>query len=490
MSASCICLLLLLTLDIQKFRPGIDSPRRVKLTHVWHSLLLYELIILVPLAFGNSLQLTSKELGDKCVVRSSTDVLCRDIVENSIGIVDHMNVALENTSCSAISVTLKHINFKDSKIPRNWLNNLKCKLKELTLENCQVNDISKGAFQSATFNGFNGTLTIVNSDLPVIKRGMFLGLSRLDTLAFRSYTNRYVLEVEESALDGLGSLTTLEMKSFIITSDALIHLTGKNGIPLPNLLTLDLGYNTIDSLPAYAFENAPRLKSLFLHGNTLKHVDVNAFRNNKAIVKLELSKNSLQTLSNGTFSALSQKSTIFLGTNNWNCECTLQWLKDLYMAYESVHINGSLRCEQGGLFEDVDFCSRSNDNPLHYSTMNCETSSTASSQSVESVHSVRVTIQNINFSLKVEELETEPLQVKIVIGNLSNRDGHFLMWFKSDNKSANGCVILHEDVVYISNLERNSTYTFNVIRQNETLVSPKATFGLTTNLSGSKERGF
>ena len=89
---------------------------------------------------------------------------------------------------------------------------------------------------------------------------------------------------------------------------------------LTNLRSLNLGKNSLRSLPADIFDDLARLTSLHLHRNSLNSLPAGVFDNLTGLTHLYLSRNSLSSLPPGVFDNLTKLARLDLHKNN-NLSC-------------------------------------------------------------------------------------------------------------------------------------------------------------------------
>ncbi|KAK4875385.1 hypothetical protein RN001_011807 [Aquatica leii] len=397
-----------------------------------------------------------------------------------------------------ITLYISNSEFENYTLRQNWLSTLKPSItvKKLTLNNCKLDEIEAGAFSNHPFTNMRG-LYIMNSGLRIIKKDIFEGIDGLTTFGFISNVNSYELSVEEHVFDKVGRLlTTVEINRFTISEKTLINLFGPNGTHLPSLEIVELRYNNIEKIPENAFKNAFKLKSIYLDSNGIKEIDEKAFWKNTVTERLQLANNSIETLSPFTFKNLQslKASHLYLNGNYWSCTCSLQWLKDMYLTNNIINKDIPLECSNGSSFEDFDFCSTTevttdsqtttNIAPV-YTTLECRVmnSSVPNVPSSGRIHVVELFIKNKFVTLKFQELEFEQLQVKIIVSNITSDAlrNYFLVWFNSINMSDYGCITPINNNTLLSDLNWATTYSFSLVNENETEISPKASFGFTTS---------
>uniref|UniRef100_A0A673H269 Slit homolog 2 protein-like n=1 Tax=Sinocyclocheilus rhinocerous TaxID=307959 RepID=A0A673H269_9TELE len=99
------------------------------------------------------------------------------------------------------------------------------------------------------------------------------------------------------------------------------------GIP-KDVTELDLSNNQISTLSNHSFSNMSELLTLILSYNRLRCIPVKAFDGLKSLRLLSLHGNDIAVIPDGAFKDLSSLSHLALGANPLYCDCHMQWLSD------------------------------------------------------------------------------------------------------------------------------------------------------------------
>ncbi|RXM30877.1 Slit-like 2 protein [Acipenser ruthenus] len=99
------------------------------------------------------------------------------------------------------------------------------------------------------------------------------------------------------------------------------------GIP-KEVTELDLSNNYISTLSNQSFSNMSELLTLILSYNRLRCIPVKAFDGLKSLRLLSLHGNDISVIPGGSFHDLSSLSHLALGANPLYCDCNMQWLSD------------------------------------------------------------------------------------------------------------------------------------------------------------------
>uniref|UniRef100_A0A8C1WMP8 Slit homolog 1 protein n=1 Tax=Cyprinus carpio TaxID=7962 RepID=A0A8C1WMP8_CYPCA len=99
------------------------------------------------------------------------------------------------------------------------------------------------------------------------------------------------------------------------------------GIP-KDVTELDLSNNQISTLSNHSFSNMSELLTLILSYNRLRCIPIKAFDGLKSLRLLSLHGNDIAVIPDGAFKDLSSLSHLALGANPLYCDCHMQWLSD------------------------------------------------------------------------------------------------------------------------------------------------------------------
>ncbi|KAG8591549.1 hypothetical protein GDO81_000215 [Engystomops pustulosus] len=99
------------------------------------------------------------------------------------------------------------------------------------------------------------------------------------------------------------------------------------GIP-KDVTELDLSNNRISTLSNQSFSNMTQLLTLILSYNRLRCIPLQAFTGLNSLRLLSLHGNDISTIPQGAFSDLSSLSHLAIGANPLYCDCNMQWLSD------------------------------------------------------------------------------------------------------------------------------------------------------------------
>uniref|UniRef100_A0A671L4G8 Slit homolog 1 protein n=1 Tax=Sinocyclocheilus anshuiensis TaxID=1608454 RepID=A0A671L4G8_9TELE len=280
-------------------------------------------------------------------------------------------------------------------------------LRKINLSNNKITDIEEGTFEGASgvneliltsnrlenvhysmLKGLSGlrTLMLRSNKISCVNNGSFTGLSSVRLLSL--YDN-LITSMSPGAFDTLHSLSTLNLlanpfscnchlawlgewlrKKRIVTGnprcqspyflkeipiqdvnscsplarcpaecsclDTVVRCSNKGLKVLPKVYTNtlrpqtshDLSNNQISTLSNHSFSNISELLTLILSYNRLRCIPVKAFDGLKSLRLLSLHGNDIAVIPDGAFKDLSSLSHLALGANPLYCDCHMQWLSD------------------------------------------------------------------------------------------------------------------------------------------------------------------
>ncbi|KAF2348448.1 Leucine-rich repeat [Trinorchestia longiramus] len=188
-------------------------------------------------------------------------------------------------------------------------------------------------------------LYLCSNEITVLRDTSFVTLRRLSFLSLQSNKIEFI---SEDAFSGLQSLVELSLYGNLLTSIPTSQMR-----LITNLEGLDLSLNLISSIPASSFASLTRLKKLSVSQcSTLSRIDLKAFDTLSSLTALELNfspllldfqievlrplsdlrrlilrGNGIKTLSKDLLD-IGHLQYVDLRDNEFNCECTLKWLKE------------------------------------------------------------------------------------------------------------------------------------------------------------------
>ncbi|KAJ8683364.1 hypothetical protein QAD02_019156 [Eretmocerus hayati] len=190
-------------------------------------------------------------------------------------------------------------------------------LRELSIEYCKIANLSDDAFRGLK-QLRNLTLRTHNADwstlaLEVSQRAFSEELSQLERLDL-SCNNMWT--IPEGSLCPLFNLEMLNLTQNRLREVSSFKFNLGSGRCAANLRVIDLGNNSIDTLPTAAFSGLSRLHSLSLRGNRLSSLADRAFEGLVSLAIIELSNNKLTSLPPELFVESKELKEIHLRNNS------------------------------------------------------------------------------------------------------------------------------------------------------------------------------
>lgn len=190
--------------------------------------------------------------------------------------------------------------------------------------------------------------------IDTLEEGTFEGLQSIRGL---SMNRCEINQINQNALKVVAPNLELLYMTYMKLPFNPKNLTGS--VPLPRLTEVYFIYNKIRSLDAESFSQIQNPEIVYLHWNQIEQIGCGTFEKMTSLKKLWLDSNLLTTMGSCVFGStvingLGQN-VMTIGDNNWNCNCELNWLKQLKI---DKKIYGIPRCASHSNlpFEEVNFC--------------------------------------------------------------------------------------------------------------------------------------
>lgn len=296
-------------------------------------------------------------------------------------------------------------------------------------------------------------------------------IKQMDINVFEHLTNLKALQIEEISTvpfnlknaTGTGKMIKLETVSFK-HNNLCRTINYKTFRGLTSVMRLFLSYSKIQSIGPGAFDAiSERIHEIYLIGNLLKTLPNNLF--DKLLI-------------------MPQSWKVYYSDNLWECDCNLSGLKK-YTERNKKHFANPIVCitpqiYNGKFLTQISMCNcddLSNDDKYDVLT-DCPKSN----------HQEIINSYKKDHSYEISELNSYGQRVKIF--HTINEDGisvsiyftsnsYALIWFNHDrcssthvNENDDHCTSIYEKTIKISNITRNSTYTFCIINKGSQQLAP------------------
>ncbi|XP_077286288.1 uncharacterized protein LOC143911312 [Arctopsyche grandis] len=249
---------------------------------------------------------------------------------------------------------LRNLSIENGKLSQNWINTTSFRILSLRIySSLNINRIETKAFVGYAFEKLlHLEFNIMNID--TIEEGTFEGLQSLMRLDFVFLK---VNHINANALKLVApTLELLYVHSMVLPFNPT-NLTGT--VKLPQIESIVMTGNRMSNIDSGSFAQISNTPYLYLDYNKIENIGCGAFQNMTMLTRLSLIRNGLTTLDSCVFGEETisnlQPYTLNLGENKWNCNCDLDWLKQLKINNKVVD-DPTCASHSNLPFEDVNFC--------------------------------------------------------------------------------------------------------------------------------------
>lgn len=128
----------------------------------------------------------------------------------------------------------------------------------------------------------------------------------------------------------------VRLENFYLNDNLLSDLPRVAFKGLSRLKMLNLGGNQLTNVSKTWFSDLVELEVLYLDRNQLRNLEEGAFENLTSLITLHLNSNNLTTLPFSVFKPIYFLGHLYLFRNPWECDCSLDWLKQWMENYKLV----------------------------------------------------------------------------------------------------------------------------------------------------------
>ncbi|XP_077292791.1 uncharacterized protein LOC143915845 [Arctopsyche grandis] len=287
---------------------------------------------------------SSKDFGVVCDgvnVNDLTSILEKEVQNftNGKGYIEHL--------------TIKDLFVENKTLAQNWIDTKSFRILNLSIEAPKIGKIENSAFEGYVFEELN-SLSLVSLNISTLEEGTFKGLQFLKVILIK---RSEIHQIKKNVLRGMAqNLTKLYVEEMICPLD-IYNLIGT--IPLPNLTTVTIINNNIESIKNDTFCHVKNVEIVQLYSNKIEDIGCGNFHT-KSLKLLDLSSNNLNTLEPCIFfnhSLFGINGSLFVSNNEWSCNCDLYWLKQLRAAVKTID-DPKCASHSNKSFENVIFCKK------------------------------------------------------------------------------------------------------------------------------------
>ncbi|KAG5283151.1 hypothetical protein AALO_G00038890 [Alosa alosa] len=171
---------------------------------------------------------------------------------------------------------------------------------------------------------------------------VYLERNKIEAVAYNSLLgllNLKYLNLQENRITTIhdNSFQDLrKLENFYLNDNLLSELPQYTFRGLVSLKMLNLGGNFLSNVSRTWFGDLVELEVLYLDRNRLLFIEEGAFENLTSLITLHLNSNNLTILPLPTFQPIYFVGHLYLFRNPWECDCSLEWLKEWKENYKLV----------------------------------------------------------------------------------------------------------------------------------------------------------
>ncbi|XP_041114989.1 nyctalopin-like [Polyodon spathula] len=184
--------------------------------------------------------------------------------------------------------------------------------------------------------------------IPGAIRGMenlthvYLERNRIEAVAYNSLqglSNLKYVNLQENHINVIHDQAFQDCRRieyFYLNDNLLSDLPRHSFKGLRRMKMLNLGGNLFTNVSNTWFSDLTELEVLYLDRNQLTFIEEGAFENLSSLISLHLNSNNLTSLPLFVFQPIYFLGRLYLFRNPWECDCTMEWLKEWMENYKLV----------------------------------------------------------------------------------------------------------------------------------------------------------
>ncbi|XP_077286297.1 uncharacterized protein LOC143911320 [Arctopsyche grandis] len=281
-------------------------------------------------------------------------IQCEDVNVNDLTAMIEEEIKNSPIGKPTIStLRIRNLNVENRKLSQNWINTTSFNIYRLEIYSAKIDSIENNAFMGYAFENLR-YLELQGMKIDTLEEGTFEGLYSLTTL---DLSKLEVIHINENVLKTVAPRLVLLFVSFMVLPFNPTNLTGT--VELPQISSIVMEFNEIPNIDSGSFAQISNIKTMYLDFNNIENIGCGTFQKMISMDRLWLNSNKLTTLDSCVFGdeiiSNLKPYALNLEYNKWNCNCDLDWLKQL-KNNNKVLDDPKCASHSNLPFEDVNFC--------------------------------------------------------------------------------------------------------------------------------------